>query len=98
VRCQEYSPLTRVPRAPTIAGVRASPLLSRLILAGFIWVFLFAAVYLLLESVGLWSRLPGPLTRGIDLATGLVLLGALVAHLLLAMGALPPSPQDSARS
>jgi hypothetical protein len=79
-----------------MAAVRAPPLLSRLILAGFIWIFLFAAVYLLLESLGLWSSLPAPLTRGIDLATGLILLGTLVAHLLLATGALP-APEESAR-
>jgi hypothetical protein len=66
-----------------------SPLLSRLLLFGFIWIGLFAGAYLLLDSLGVWSSLPVPLTHGLDMATGAILLLALVGHLLLATGSLP---------
>ncbi|HSS44963.1 MAG TPA: hypothetical protein VLO07_06440 [Thermoanaerobaculia bacterium] len=66
-----------------------SPLLPRLLLLGFVWIGLFAGAHLLLDSLGVWASLPVPLTRGIGVATGLVLLLALLGHLLLAAGALP---------
>lgn len=70
-----------------------SPLLSRLLLFGFVWIGLFAGTHLLLDSLGVWSTLPVPLTHGVDVATGVVLLLALVSHLLLATGSLPGAGQ-----
>jgi hypothetical protein len=68
---------------------RELPALGRLILAAFVWVFFLAAAYVLLDALGLWSRLPAALTWGIDIATGLVLAAALIVHLVLATGKLP---------
>lgn len=65
------------------------PVLSRLLLFAFLWVFFLAGCYLLLDSVDLWARLPAALTHGVDVATGLALALALLAHLALATGALP---------
>jgi hypothetical protein len=80
--------------------MKNTPLLSRLILFGFLWIFLFAAAYLLLDGLGIWSSLPAAITRGVDVATGVILLAALVGHLLLATGGLPAAdrPAESRRS
>ena len=69
--------------------------LGRALLFGFLWIFLFGFSYLLLDSLGLWGRLPGGLTRGLDLLTGLVLAGELVGHLVLVSGRLP---EDSGKA
>jgi hypothetical protein len=66
------------------------PPLARLILWGFVAIFVFAAAYLLLDALGIWPRLPATLARGVEILTGLVLLGALVGHLVLSTGAMPP--------
>ena len=68
--------------------MRVSPL-ARLILFAFICIFISAAGYLLLDALGVWSRLPTGLTRGIETVTGLILVFALLGHLVLATGALP---------
>jgi hypothetical protein len=65
------------------------PLLSRLLLLGFVWIGLFAVAHLLLDSLGVWSILPVPLTHGVEIVTGVILLLMLVGHLLLATGSLP---------
>lgn len=70
---------------------RELPALGRVILWLFVWVFFLAAAYVLLDSLGLWSRLPDTLTRGLDIGTGLVLALALVLHLVLVTGKLPGS-------
>lgn len=66
-----------------------APLLARAILSGFVFLFGFAAIYLLLDSVGVWEKLPPGLTHGVEVLSGLILLGTLVAHLALAGGRLP---------
>jgi len=66
--------------------------LGRALLAGFLWVFLAAAAYLLLDTFGLWQRLPAGTMRAINVATGLVLLGELLGHLALVSGRLPERP------
>ncbi len=68
--------------------MKASPL-ARLILYGFICIFISAVAYLLLDALGIWSKLPGSVTYGVEVVTGLVLLFALLAHLVLATGSLP---------
>jgi hypothetical protein len=68
--------------------------LAKLILLAFVCVFISAAGYLLLDAVGVWPRLPDVLARAIAVVTGLILLFALVAHLVLATGALPHSASD----
>ena len=65
-------------------------LLARLVLLAFICIFISAITYFLLDAVGVWPSLPGALTRGIEVVTGLLLLFALFGHLALATGALPP--------
>jgi hypothetical protein len=65
------------------------PALGRWIFGAFLWVFGLAATYILLDSLNLWDRLPAGLTRGVDVATGLVLVGALLLHLVLTTGKLP---------
>lgn len=70
--------------------MKASPL-ARLIVLGFVCIFLSATGYLLLDSLGIWTRLPAPVTRGVEVATGLILLFALIGHLALATGQLPPA-------
>jgi hypothetical protein len=65
-------------------------LLARAILSGFVFLFGFAAIYLLLDSVGVWEKLPAGLTHGVEVLSGLILLGTLVGHLALASGRLPP--------
>jgi len=67
-----------------------TPLLARAILWGFLFLFGFAAAYVLLDSIGLWARLPVGLTRGVEIVSGLILLGTLLGHLGLAAGRLPP--------
>jgi len=63
--------------------------LAKLILLAFVCVFISAGGYLLLDALGVWPRLPDGLTRPIEVVTGLILLLALIAHLVLATGALP---------
>ncbi len=66
-----------------------APLLARAIVSGFLFLFAFAATYLVLDSLGVWERLPPGLTRGVGILSGLILLGTLLAHLGLASGRLP---------
>ena len=72
-----------------------TPLLARAILAGFLFLFAFAATYLLLDSLGVWERLPGGLTRGVEILSGLILVGTLLGHLALASGRLPADTTSS---
>ncbi len=51
-----------------------APLLARAILSAFLFLFAFAAAYLLLDSLGIWERLPAGLTRGLAILSGLILL------------------------
>ena len=67
-----------------------TPLLARAILYGFLFLFAFVATYLLLDSLGVWAKLPSRLTYGVEVLSGLILLGTLVGHLALATGRLPP--------
>jgi hypothetical protein len=71
--------------------------LARLILFGFVGIFIVAAGYLLLDTLGVWSRLPAGLTYGIEVMTGLILLFVLLGHLALATGALPWAGFDGER-
>jgi hypothetical protein len=66
-----------------------TPPLARLLLFGFLFLFAFAATYLLLDSTGAWTKIPATLARGLEIFSGLVLFGALIAHLALASGRLP---------
>lgn len=75
--------------------MRPSPL-ARLIVSGFVAIFLFAAAYLLLDAFGIWTRLPAGLTHGAEVLTGLILLFALLGHLALATGGLPAGGKDAA--
>jgi hypothetical protein len=68
--------------------MKVSPL-ARLILIGFICIFISAAGYLLLDALGVWSSLPVGLRHGVEVTTGLILLFALIGHLALATGKLP---------
>lgn len=68
--------------------------LARLILFGFVGIFIVAAGYLLLDAFGVWSRLPTGLTHGVEVATGLILLFALLGHLALATGTLPRADSE----
>lgn len=77
---------------PILRDMKQTPLLGRILLAGFVWIFLFAFVYLLLDSLGVWQALPPALTRAADLTTGAVLAAELVGHLVLASGRLPDEP------
>ena len=67
-----------------------APWLARAILSGFVFLFAFAATYLVLDSLGLWERLPAGLTHGVEILSGLILLMTLLGHLGLAFGRLPP--------
>ena len=67
-----------------------APLLARAILFGFLFLFAFAATYVLLDSLGIWGKLPLAVTRGVEVLSGLILLGTLLGHLVLAGGRLPP--------
>jgi hypothetical protein len=66
-----------------------APLLARTILSAFLFLFAFAAAYLVLDSLGLWERLPPAAARGVAILSGLILFATLVAHLALASGRLP---------
>ena len=66
-----------------------APLLARAILSAFLFLFAFAAAYLLLDSLGIWEKLPRGVTRGVEVLSGLILFGTLVGHLALASGRLP---------
>ncbi len=68
--------------------MKTSPL-ARALLVAFVVLFAFAAAYLLLDSLGAWERLPGGVTHGLAVVSGLILLGTLVGHLALASGRLP---------
>jgi hypothetical protein len=72
-----------------------APFLGRAIALAFVWIFVLAAAYVLLDGLDVWNRLPQALTGSIDVATGIILLLALVAHLLLATGPIPPLPSQS---
>ena len=72
-------------------------LLARLILWSFIAVFAFATAYLLLDTFGIWPRLPARLTQGLEILAGLVLLLALVSHLILATGSIPTGGSNAER-
>ena len=76
--------------APFEEAVDEDSLLARAILSGFLFLFAFAAAYLLLDSLGFWERLPSGLTHGVEILSGLILFGTLVGHLALASGRLPP--------
>ncbi len=67
-----------------------TPLLARAILSGFLFLFAFASVYVLLDSLGFWERLPSGFAHGLEILSGLILFGTLVGHLGLASGRLPP--------
>jgi len=73
------------------------PALSRAIVFGFVWIFLFAAIFLTLDAFDLWQKLPAGLTGGVDLLTGFILFLALLAHLALATGEIPPKPSANAQ-
>ncbi len=75
--------------------MKNAPVVSRILFWAFVWIFTFGGAYVLLDALGLWSSLPAPLTRALDIATGCVLLGALLAHLVAASGAVPPSGGES---
>jgi hypothetical protein len=66
--------------------------LGRVLLFGFLWIFLVVCSYLLLDTLGIWRNLPVGLTHAVNVATGLVLLGELVGHLVLVSGRLPDRP------
>ncbi len=68
--------------------MKVSPL-ARLILFGFVGIFIIAAGYLLLAAFGVWSRLPAGLAHGVEVMTGLILLFVLLGHLALATGTPP---------
>jgi hypothetical protein len=72
-------------------------LLARLILCGFLAIFAFASAYLLLDSLGVWSRIPASVSHGMEFVTGLILLAALAGHLVLATGKLPVDTTDRER-
>lgn len=67
-----------------------APWLARAILSGFVFLFAFAATYLVLDSLGLWEKLPLGLAHGAEILSGLVLFATLLGHLGLATGRLPP--------
>ena len=66
-----------------------TPLLARAILSGFLFLFALAGTYLLLDSLGIWERLPPGLTHAAAVLTGLILAATLLGHLALATGRLP---------
>ncbi len=74
-----------------------TPLLARAILFGFLFLFAFAAAYLLLDSLGVWGMLPTGVTHGAEILSGLILLGTLLGHLILASGRLPLEAAGSPR-
>jgi hypothetical protein len=72
--------------------MKQAPLLGRVLLAGFVWIFFFAFVYLLLDALGVWQTLPPALTRAADLMTGAILAAELAGHIVLASGRFPDEP------
>lgn len=68
--------------------MKTSPL-ARALFVAFVVLFVFAALYLLLDALGIWPKVPGGFTRGLAILSGLILLGTLVGHLVLASGRLP---------
>lgn len=66
-----------------------TPLLARALLLAFILLFAFAGSYLLLDSLGVWEKLPPGLARGAAILSGLILAATLLGHLALASGRLP---------
>ncbi|HWX24610.1 MAG TPA: hypothetical protein VN083_06180 [Vicinamibacteria bacterium] len=72
--------------------MRNAPLLGRLLFVAVCWVGFMAVSYVILDGLGVWQALPQGLTHAADVLTGLVLVFALVGHLLLATGRIPPAP------
>lgn len=56
---------------------------ARVLLLGFMAVFAVGVFHVALASLGLWQQLPAGLVRGIDVATGLILLFELIGHLAI---------------
>jgi hypothetical protein len=75
--------------------MKNAPVVSRILFWAFVWIFVFGGLHVVMNALGLWSNLPASLTRTVDFATGCVLLGTLVAHLVAATGALPASGGES---
>lgn len=73
-------------------------LLARLVLGGFLAIFAFAGAYLLLDSLGVWPRIPASVSKGMEVLTGLILVGTLAGHLALATGKLPVDSTDRKRT
>ncbi|HXM76993.1 MAG TPA: hypothetical protein VN971_09465 [Thermoanaerobaculia bacterium] len=73
-------------------------LLARLVLGGFLAIFAFAGAYLLLDSLGVWPRIPASVSKGMEVLTGLILVGTLAGHLALATGKLPVDSTDRERT
>jgi hypothetical protein len=73
-------------------------LLARLVLGGFLAIFAFAGAYLLLDSLGVWPRIPAAVSKGMEVLTGLILVGTLAGHLALATGKLPVDSTDRERT
>jgi hypothetical protein len=66
--------------------------LARALLLGFLFIIFLTCIYLLLDFLSVWGKLPAGLTRAIWVVVGLVLLGELIGHLALMSGALPERP------
>jgi hypothetical protein len=73
-------------------------LLARVVLGGFLAIFAFAGAYLLLDSLGVWPRIPASVSKGMEVLTGLILVGTLAGHLALATGKLPVDSTDRERT
>ena len=73
-------------------------LLARLVLGCFLAIFAFAGAYLLLDSLGVWPRIPASISKGMEVLTGLILVGTLAGHLALATGKLPVDSTDRERT
>jgi hypothetical protein len=73
-------------------------LLARVVLGGFLAIFAFAGAYLLLDSLGVWPRIPASVSKGMEILTGLILVGTLAGHLALATGKLPVDSTDRERT
>jgi hypothetical protein len=72
--------------------------LGRALLLGFVWIFVFAIAYVLLDGFGLWQKLPASLTQAFDVLTGAVLLFELFGHLGLSAGGQKLRPYDETNS
>jgi len=66
-----------------------TPLIARALFAAFWLLFAVAGSYLLLDSLGIWEKLPSGLTRAVGVLSGLILGATLLGHLALASGRLP---------